>query len=272
MAVSMSAFSFLSLGWGWQSWTLACMMALGEIPRTDRVIHADTTHERGETYEFARQWTPWLAERGIEVITVSGGRTQVVRPDWGIGAVMIPAFSVSKADGSRGQVRRQCTHDWKIMPIRRYVRQELHRLGIKRSPAVVESWTGISADEWHRMRTSDVAYVTNVYPLVDRGITRDDCRRWLEAHGLPVPPKSACTFCPYHSLDAWRALKREGGRDWREAIHVDNEVRNMRDHHVLYVHPRRQPLDEAVQAATEDKALALEHGLEQPCDSGYCWT
>ena len=267
-----SALTYLSLGWGWQSWTLVCMMALGELPRTDRVVHADTTHERAATYEFARRWTPWLAERGIEVVTVSGARTDVTRPDWGIGAVMIPAFSVSKADGTWGQVKRQCTHDWKIMPIRRYIREEMRRQGIKRAPGSVESWMGISTDEWQRMRTSDVAYISNVYPLVDRGMTRADCRRWLEAHGLPVPPKSACTFCPYHGLDAWRDLKRQGGRDWKEAVHVDQEIRGMRDDHVLYVHPRRRPLDEDVQPANDDGVLAREYGLEQPCDSGYCWT
>ena len=41
--------SYLSLGWGIQSTTLAAMMALDEIPRVDYVVHADTTHERAET-------------------------------------------------------------------------------------------------------------------------------------------------------------------------------------------------------------------------------
>lgn len=33
----------ISLGWGVQSWSLAAMAALGEIPRVDYAIHADTT-------------------------------------------------------------------------------------------------------------------------------------------------------------------------------------------------------------------------------------
>jgi len=36
----------LSLGWGVQSWTLAAMIALKELPPIDYAIHADTTHPR----------------------------------------------------------------------------------------------------------------------------------------------------------------------------------------------------------------------------------
>lgn len=48
-------FVAISLGWGVQSWTLAAMSALNELPRVDAAIHADTTHERGATYLFAEQ-------------------------------------------------------------------------------------------------------------------------------------------------------------------------------------------------------------------------
>ena len=63
----MPALTVLSLGWGVQSWTLAAMAALGELPGLDVAIHADTTHERQATYAFAAQWTPWLAARGVKV-------------------------------------------------------------------------------------------------------------------------------------------------------------------------------------------------------------
>jgi len=35
----------LSLGWGVQSFTLAAMVALGDLEPVDVAIHADTTHE-----------------------------------------------------------------------------------------------------------------------------------------------------------------------------------------------------------------------------------
>jgi len=52
----------LSLGWGVQSWALAAMAALGEIPKPDFAVHADTTHEMEGTYAHAAKWTPWLED------------------------------------------------------------------------------------------------------------------------------------------------------------------------------------------------------------------
>ncbi len=269
----MSELSILSLGWGVQSFTLAAMMALDEMPRADFLVHADTTHERSGTYDFARRWTPWLGEHGLDVVTVRGKRTDVV-VEAGVSSVMIPAFTKDHQTGSKGQVRRQCTHDWKITPIRSFIRGELDRRGVALSPGVVESLQGISLDEFQRMRDSDVKYITNVYPLVDRRISRADCSAWLESHGIPVPPKSSCTFCPYRSLGSWKELKRVGGPDWQESLTVDASIRDKRPKAALYVHPYRRPLEDAVRIPEDEGArqLGLELELEQPCDGGHCFT
>ena len=39
----------ISLGWGTQSFALAAMSALGELPPVDVAIHADTGYERAAT-------------------------------------------------------------------------------------------------------------------------------------------------------------------------------------------------------------------------------
>ena len=264
---SPKALTVLSLGWGVQSWTLAAMSALGDLPPVDYAIHADTTHEGQGTYAHAAKWTPWLEARGVKVRTVTGRRTDVVREDWGdTGSVLIPAFTVESGTGKRGQIRRQCTHDWKIVPIRRFLRS----LGVKLAPGAVECLQGISYDEWRRMRDSDVAYITNVYPLVDAKLTRSDCISWLEKRGLDVPPKSSCVFCPYRSIASWKRLKDAGGPDWKKALAVDGAIRDRRPNHgPLYVHPRRLPLAQAVRSPEDVGQLSFE--FEQPCDSGYCF-
>ena len=273
MADSPKALTVLSLGWGVQSWTLAAMSALGELPPVDYAIHADTTWEMPRTYAHRRKWEPWLAGHGVTVTTVKSPRTAVVREDWGdAGSVLIPAFS-SDRDLSPGQVRRQCTHDWKIMPIRRFIRSVLVDRGVAVAPGVVESLQGISLDEYQRMRDSDVAYIVNRYPLVDMRMTRADCIQWLEDRGLEVPPKSACVFCPYKSLAAWRSLKRLGGEAWQTAVIVDKGIRGLRRKAgvELYVHPARRPLPEAVRIPEDEGArqLALEIA-GGPCDGGHC--
>ena len=258
------------MGWGKQTFAMAAMMALGEMPHVDFIVFADTGHEGIGTYEFIRQWTPWLEEHGLSLVTVSAESTDVVREDWA-GSVLIPAFTLD-IKGHLGQVRRQCTHDWKITPIRRFMRTELERRGLRPTAGVAESWQGISLDEFQRMRDSDVAYITNVYPLVERRMTRADCITWLQAHDLPVPPKSACTFCPFKSVGRWRELKHIGGSDWEEALAVDVMIRNKRSKHgLLYVHPGRKPLAEAVNIPEDHGASQrLLEGFEEVCDAGHC--
>ena len=256
--------TYLSLGWGVQSFTLAAMVALGELPPVDLAIHADTTHEARGTYAHAQKWTPWLGEHGVKVVTVTADNTEVVRAWANSRSVMIPAFTLAP-DGSPGQVRRQCTHDWKLTPIRRYLRQLIPNP----KPGAVECWQGISLDEWHRMRDSDVKYIKNVYPLVDQRMTRRDCISWLLAHGLGVPPKSACVFCPYHALGHWKAMKAEGGADWTLSLAVDETVRDRRPAHELFVHSARKPLAEAVRIPEDAGGRQLE--LDLPCDGGVCF-
>jgi len=261
----------LSLGWGVQSWTLAAMAALGEIPMPDYAVHADTTHEMQGTYAHAAKWTPWLEEHGIPVVTVQASEKMLATAEWekypeNLG---IPAYSIELKTGSEGQIRRECTADWKIMPLRRFARSIIG----KTSPECVEMWMGISLDEWQRMRTADVKYIKNVYPLVDRRRSRAYCIAWLEQHGLDVPPKSACTFCPFHNKDHWKRLKQAGGADWEEAVAVDGLIRNLGrgrgTEFQNFVHPSRIPLEEAVRIPEDYGAKQME--MDMPCDSGHCF-
>jgi len=262
-------YTAISLGWGVQSWTLAAMSALGELPPVSVAIHADTTHEMQATYEFAATWAPWLEERGVQVATVvntgRGGTSVSVEGGRG-GEIVIPAYT---KDGEQtGRIRRQCTGDWKIAPLRRYIQQ--HRNGQS-----AELWLGISTDEWQRAKDADVQYLTHRYPLLEMGMSRKDCIAWLQAHDLPVPSKSTCTFCPFHNKAAWQNMKRENGKDWEEAVAVDKLIRNVRPPGELFVHPRAMPLSEAV-VIPEDYGysqldLLASDDTDTECDSGHCF-
>ncbi|MBP8125782.1 MAG: hypothetical protein KAZ26_24245 [Caldilineaceae bacterium] len=258
----------ISLGWGVQSWVLAAMSALDELPKVDFAIHSDTTWERSATYDFAQQWTPWLERRGVKVITV-GNPEQAERVY--TNKTDIPAFTLD-GEGGRGQLRRQCTSRWKIQPMRRLISEELLARGLNKDAGVVEQWLGITLDEWHRAKDSDVQYITHKFPLLDLKMTRADCAGWLQKHDLPMPIKSSCTFCPYHSVGAWEQLKRDGGKDWAEAVEIDAKIRDARPPFPLFVHPARIPLEEAV--SIPEDAGAMQLGLSIPdeeCDSGYCF-
>jgi hypothetical protein len=251
----------ISLGWGTQSFGLAAMVALGELPPVDAAIHADTTHEREAPYRFAEKWTPWLEARGVRVVTVSAPNTDIVRQFKRTRGVMIPAYTAGETDGT---VRRQCTSDWKIDPIKRHL--QAHREG-----KPVEQWIGISVDEISRVKPSGLKYITHRWPLIEMGMRRIDIVRWLEGKGLPVPPKSACYFCPYQTNAQWRSL--QGTDDWQNAVAVDEEIRFGTTHEhtrkpvPVFLHRTRIPLVQV------DFRSEQEHGqldlFENEC-SGMC--
>jgi hypothetical protein len=282
------AMKVISLGWGVQSFTLAAMVALSELDPVDAAIHADTTHERSATYEFAKRWTPWLEERGVKVVTVqnpTGGFFEVVKK---IGQTHIPAYTKFTGDkilieemtwtwgndnediptgrmieinpNRDGQLKRSCTQRWKIAPMRTWTQAN-------RNAEQVEQWIGISLDEVERIKPSDVKYITHRWPLIEKRMTRDACIAWLVKHDLEVPPKSSCTFCPFHNFSAWLDMKTQNGPDWAEAIRADETLRKLRPPYDFFACSKRIPLTEIKSAQDNGQ---LEMFTSEEC-SGVCF-
>lgn len=129
---------------------------------------------------------------------------------------------VKRLDGHEGMLRRQCTSNYKIDPIRRRLRVLMKEHGVKR----VRQQQGISFDEAvKRMRVSDVQYIENAYPLVDLRMDRQACKRWLSEHGYPIPGKSACIGCPYHDRATWREMRANRPADFANACDFEDGLR-----------------------------------------------
>ncbi|HNQ32014.1 MAG TPA: hypothetical protein PKJ68_06025 [Candidatus Woesebacteria bacterium] len=251
-----NALKVISLGWGVQSFTLAAMVALGELPPVDFVIHADTTHESSWTYAFAEKATPWLEAHGVKVVTVQPAETKNRAFD-DYGGVFIPAYTFSSKGNA--QLNRQCTGDWKIAPMRRYFQKV-------RNGRPIEMWLGITTDEIQRAKTSDVKYIQNRFPLIEKNMSRFDCVAWLTAHNLEVPKRSSCTFCPYHNTENWKLIM-SSEPDRKEAIEHDRAIRKVRPPFDLFIHPARVPIDEIDFRTAEEKGqLSL---WDNECD-GIC--
>jgi hypothetical protein len=210
----------LSLGAGVQSSCLLLLSLAGELPRVDAAVFADTGWEPRAVYQHLARLEAAAAEAGVPVYRVSAGnlRRDALDPRHRFASMPL---HVRREDGRRGMVRRQCTREYKITPIRRQVRQLWQAAG--RPP--VEQWLGISLDETHRMRTSDVANITNVYPLIDLRMTGGDCQQWLTAHGWTEVPKSACVGCPFRSDARWRELRDTSPTEWADAVAFDRAIR-----------------------------------------------
>lgn len=209
----------ISLGAGVQSSTMALMAARGELtPMPVAAIFADTQAEPKGVYT----WLDWLeGQLPFKVIRATAGNLTEellrVRQSKKSGnfytRCSLPAYTLN-VDGSVGHMRRGCTYEFKVEVLNRAMR------ALK---APVTCWIGISRDEAHRMKPSREKMVTNIWPLVDRGITRSMCLDWMKNAGYPVPPRSACSYCPYHSDAEWLRIKTHEPETFAEAVKFERD-------------------------------------------------
>lgn len=315
----------IQLGAGVQSSTMALMAAAGEItPMPFAGAFADTQAEPKSVYA----WLNWLEKQlPFPIFRVSAGsleedtlRIRNRRDGKGTWCPSgIPHFSLN-LDGSKGQGPRQCTHDFKLIPLMKKdtelvsdhlpqwkknhwdalkeLRQwEKERAEVKRankkdgqkrplpmrplgawtecqSDPLMIIWIGISWDEATRMKDPIKPWNNNRYPLVDRSITRRDCLLWMQKHGYPQPPRSACVFCPFHSDAEWRRLRDFEPEEFARAVAFEKQYQKAkadtvsRKGFVPYLHDSRIPLSE-VDFNTEEQNGQGSLNLRYDCE-GMC--
>lgn len=175
----------LSFGGGVNSVALMIWLIRSGEPLHE-VVFADTGAELPETYEYLPLVRDYLSQHIIPLRVIPA----LVR-----GRDLYQTCWERKVFPSA--IWRWSTRDFKVKPIGRYYRS----LGVH-----VNQYLAIAYDEFDRMRTSGNPSVTNMYPLVDQRMTREDCKRIIRESGLPLPVKSSCFFCPFSSLDRWKWL------------------------------------------------------------------
>lgn len=257
-----------------QSTTVLLMSCRGDLPKLDAAIFADTGWESQAVYDNVEFLKKETERAGIPLYVVSCGRR--IHDD----AVMSQVRGVKKGelrwasmplhtqapDGTKGIIRRQCTQEYKIAPIKKKLRE---LLGLKyrqhaNRHVQIEQWFGIGVDETRRMRLSQDHWIINRYPLVqdcDPAFGRAGSVAWLGKNypGRHVP-RSACVGCPFHSNAEWRAIK-QNKVEWEDAVRVDEAIRicgGMRGQ--VFLHRsckplRSAPLDEEQQALWDNECL-----------------
>lgn len=117
---------------------------------------------------------------------------------------------------------RWCTADFKVKPLNDYLQ----------TPCTV--YIGIDAGE--RRRVDKILAgcredETKEFPLVDTGIDRAGCIEIIKAHGLPVPPKSGCYFCPHQRVGQIRQLRTLHKDLFDKALALEMRANVGRDQH-----------------------------------------
>jgi len=272
----------LSLGAGVQSSTLALMIEHGELPPIDAAIFADVKGEPRKVYEWLEYLKTKITSYPIHIVSWRDLKQDILDAAKGdYKAFTAPFYTKNIETGKKGMLMRQCTADYKIKPVVQKVRNLLGlKKGEKRKKGTeVEMLMGISIDEIVRMKTNPIKYIKNIYPLVEKKISRKDCIQWMEDNFYPRPPRSACTFCPYHSNEEWLRIKNGDPKEWEEVVAMDKAIRSqerfkeknkgsgcVKDE--IFLHRSCKPIDE-VEFDVKDKQGDLFHGMINECE-GMC--
>lgn len=277
----------LSLGAGVQSSTLLEMSLLGELPRYDLVLFADTGNEPRAVYNHVQYLQSKALAEDIDFRIVSKGTR--IQDDAHSGKFYSMPLWI-KHNGKISAMRRQCTREYKITPTDSEILDYLllcgwakvNTRGLRRvQPGIrVHVHIGISTDEMHRVSASETRWKIKRYPLIEMGVDRVTCIKWLKSHSVNVPPKSSCVVCPYHEDDYWLSLDPD---EFKEACEFDDYIRTpeFKRHSKIvgdaYLHRSGTPLREVVLAerVKSHNSSLLAETIYQKCggDGGFvCWS
>jgi hypothetical protein len=248
----------LNFGAGVQSSCILLRSCLGELPKLDHAIFADTGDEPAYVYDWMTTAKLIAADYGIPVHVVGRGHSLSSHLEERISSGRrldkIPAFCSGDEGAKYVPLRRDCTREYKIKCIDRHVKV---LLGLKPrghwpKQLEVETWIGISSDEFKRMKHSPFAWQRFWHPLIEQPWSGDKrpewiddpwdrtrCQKWLEERGFTGILRSACTFCPFRSNNEWRSLKVNDPPGFEKACQVDELLRSGPDG---VIHGMRKPV------------------------------
>lgn len=224
----------LSCGAGMQSTALALMACENVknpgkfpcVPVYDLICFCDLGKE-----------PPWVLEQvdfirnacldvGIRFEVISSPLYEDYLRDFGNKRVVSIPFWTIGEDGKKGRMLRNCTLEYKIGLIQKYVRWQLlgYRKGQRIKPEDIkahEMHIGFSFEEKHRCRDNPNKMFVNVFPLVDMKLERKDNYAYIkDVWGLETKA-SACSFCPYHRNYFFQYLKEHDEKEYEDLVDFD---------------------------------------------------
>jgi hypothetical protein len=193
--------------------------------RPDRILFADTSGEKPETYAYLPVIQEYLAKVSFPAIStvryVPRRATYQTLEEQCLHTGTLPSLAYGG---------KSCSLKYKRVPQDRYIlatypldeflrrgRRVVRAIGFKageerRTYAHVVKAIGLDAGEEHRLTGArqdshdarrpsreqwlDQHFFAYWYPLMDWGYDRERCQRVIASAGLPVPIKSACFYCP----------------------------------------------------------------------------
>jgi hypothetical protein len=250
----MTELNIISLGAGVQSTAMLLMSCRGNLPKADLAIFADTGWEPKAVYTHL-DWPKSQSTIPIHIVNNGSLKDDLIKNIEGGSRFASAPFHLINEKGGSGMLRRQCTREYKLQPIYKFIRSNF-KVNFKKP---CNMWIGISLDEAIRMKPAKPKYAVNTFPLIEKQMRREDCIKWLLRHDYPLPVKSSCIICPYHSNTYWLDTKRNRPEEWQEAVKIDKQIRKLpRIKGEVFLHSQKIPLDKVDLNETQGELFDAE--------------
>lgn len=257
-------FEAISCGLGAPSTFMVVLAAEKTIP-CDLIVVANTQSENDRTLsdgtkitnaEYLKRVVRPIAERaGIEIaFPIALDKYGVQLPKMQELLLSGKTAGVPLFGDRGGRLKQACTAKYKIAA----VRQELRRRGVRRARVAL----GLTFDEIHRIKDSDVKWATNWWPLIEMRLRKYQCRKELERRGIPYLMSSECDHCPHKDFARWQ-------RSSEKTISLAEDIESSLDG--LYLTKYCCPIRDAIRKMQESKKQGELYESDS-CDSGYCFT
>lgn len=261
----------LSCGAGMQSTALALMscenkkeIKYKEVPIYDAVIFCDLGSEPIWVYKQVDFIKNACEDAEIPFYILDTHLHQDYLNNFGKRRVVsIPFWSVDE-NGKKGKMMRNCTLDYKINEIIKFVKYKL--LGYAKYQRVKnedlkahEMHLGFSLEEKHRCKENKHKMFVNKFPLVDMELTRADNYKYiLEKWGLDTKA-SACCFCPFHTNYFFEYMKDNHKEQYQSILEFDEmlerEQPNTKIRSKLYISKSRKRIKDLSDKDFKDKEV-----------------
>ena len=181
-----------SCGYGLNSIALAVgLVEHGES--YDLAMFADTGGEKPATYAYQEILAPYLTKHGLPPVMRVWKKNQDMTP----AKTLEQDCLDRKALPSIAYGFKSCSDHYKLRPQEAIIKHWQPAVQAWERGETVIKLIGFDAGESHRaLRVTETKQYHNRYPLIEWNWGREECLEAITRAGLPVPPKSACFFCP----------------------------------------------------------------------------
>lgn len=244
--------------------------------RPEAILFSDTGGEKPETYDFIAAFREWLKAEG-EKLTVVAYSAKVESPlgvDFACGSAHASLEDEchnngtlpSKAFGFGG-----CSQKWKRFPMDKFVKQFGPAIQTWELGGKVQRCIGIHAGETKRGKIPDDAKYTYRFPLREWGWSQEDCQKAILRVGLPVPPKSACFFCPAMRKVEVLQLAKQHPDLFARAVEMEHNAKECDGLKVIKGLGRHWSWESLAKADEDQMRLSFDDMQAPLCDTCVDW-